>query len=276
MAENAIARQVQEAINAGTLAQFIRENLEGKNLSIAGVAALCSVADKSIINGGSFNSARLAEKLEAKGFEAGSLVEGGFDSIATWLTIEYFAYESKAKAVFAKAIARTFGAFGVKAAFDEVLGAPTKSDNRLPGRTLTEIDQAAEIITKHIGPHAGQSLLIINMRRHYPDIALPEIVAQERASLPSAEALLTATQIAEELGITCKTNSNPSPQGANNLLKELGYQYKVSKQWTPTEKGEPFCDRKPIDTNSKSDKFQLLWRASIIDEVRGQGMEAAA
>ena len=34
--------------------------------------------------------------------------------------------------------------------------------------------------------------------------------------------------------------------------------------------GQPFSDRKPVSTNSRSDKYQLLWYASIIDELRGQ------
>ena len=146
----------------------------------------------------------------------------------------------------------------------------------MPPRSIRELDEFATVVGKRFGRHVEESCLILNLRRHCPDMALPEIAATERTSLPSAEALLTATQVAEELGITCKTNSNSSPQGANKLLAELGYQYKVGRQWTPTEKGEPFCDRKPIDTNSKSDKYQLLWRASIIDELRNQGMETAA
>ena len=130
------------------------------------------------------------------------------------------------------------------------------------------------------GPAYGESFALINIKKFHPHKALPEVAAKERSSMETAEALLTATEIAEELGITCKTNSNPSGQNLNKLLANLGYQYKVGSgkkgQWTPTEKGEPFCDRKPISTNSKSDKFQLLWRASIIDELRGQGMEEAA
>ncbi|NEZ65277.1 hypothetical protein D0962_21305 [Leptolyngbyaceae cyanobacterium CCMR0082] len=270
MKENALSKQVQEAINAGTLAKFMRENLEGKNLSIAGVAALCSVADKSIINGGSFNSAALAEKLENKGFDAGSLVEEGFNSVATWLTIEYFAYESKAKAVFAKAIARTFGAFGVKAAFDEVLGV-APNVRQLPRRSISEIDEFATVLGKRFGPHVEESCLILNLRRHYPDMEVPEISAEQRTSLPLPEALMRPTDIGEKLGILFKTGRGNAAK-VNTLLKELGYQVKSdgSPPWTPTEKGKPFCELKPIDTGSKSDKFQLLWRVSIIDELRDQ------
>ena len=147
---------------------------------------------------------------------------------------------------------------------------------QLPPRSISEIDEFARVVGKRFGKHVEESCLILNLRRHYPDMEVPSIAAEDRASLPSPKALLNPTEIAEELGITCKTNSNPSPQGANNLLKELGYQYKVGKQWTPTEKGEPFSERKAIDTNSKSDKFQLLWKVSIIDELRGQGEGMAA
>ncbi|MEM9804674.1 MAG: BRO family protein [Cyanobacteria bacterium P01_D01_bin.56] len=149
---------------------------------------------------------------------------------------------------------------------------PTPEVAQLPSRSISEIDEFATVVGKRFGPHVEESCLILNLRRHCPDMEVPQIAATERTSLPSSQALLTATQIAEELGITCKTNSNPSPQGANKLLANLGYQYKVGKgrdsQWTPTEKGEPLCDRKFVDTNSKSDKFQLLWKASIINELR--------
>ena len=66
MTDHALARQVQQAIEAENLAEFIQQNLEGTNLSVRGIAALCGVSDKSVINGGSFNSAKLAEKLENK------------------------------------------------------------------------------------------------------------------------------------------------------------------------------------------------------------------
>ena len=57
MTDHALARQVQQAIEAENLAEFIQQNLEGTNLSVRGIAALCGVSDKSVINGGSFNRA---------------------------------------------------------------------------------------------------------------------------------------------------------------------------------------------------------------------------
>ncbi len=278
MTDHALAQQVQEAINAGSLADFIRKNLEGKNLSIRGLAALCGVGHTTIIRGGAFGSKRIAEKLEAKGFEAGALTEKGFNSVATWLTIEYFAYDSEAKAVFAKAIARTFGAFGVKSAFDEVLGAQSSNVKQLPARSIAEIDEFATVVGKRFGPHVEESCLIINLRRHYPDMEMPAITAEQRSSLPSPEALMRPTDIGERLGILYKTGKGNGAK-VNTLLKDLGYQVKSdgSPPWTPTEKGSPFCELKAIDTGSRSDKFQLLWKVSIINELRGaMGGDVAA
>lgn len=148
---------------------------------------------------------------------------------------------------------------------------------QLPSRSISEIDEFATVVGKRFGPHVEESCLIINLRRHYPDMALPEIAAEDRTSLPSQKALMTPTEIGEELGIVYKTGRGNGAK-VNVLLKDLGYQVKTagSPPWSPTEKGEPFCDLKPVDTGSKSDKFQLLWRVSIIDELRNQGMEAAA
>ncbi|WP_163699666.1 BRO family protein [Adonisia turfae] len=147
-----------------------------------------------------------------------------------------------------------------------------------PAPPITELIDDSEALGRLFGPAYGESFAIINIKKFHPHKALPDVSARERSSMETAEALLNATQIAEELGLTCKTNSNPSPQEANKLLANLGYQYKVGKgksgQWTPTEKGDDFCDRKPVSTNSKSDKFQLLWRASIVNELRGQSMES--
>jgi hypothetical protein len=265
MTENILAQQVRQAIETENLASFIRENLEGQKLSIRGVAGLCGVADKSIIKSGSFNSQVLAEKLEGRGFEAGSLAADGFGPTETWLVVEHFAYDSKAKAPFAKAIARTFGAFGVKSAFSQVASPPVlpAADAAMPIGTITE---ACDALGKYFGPAYAESALILNLRRHHPALALPPVQAQDRTSLSSADALLTPTDIARELGLSYGTG-NPNPRAANALLKQLGYQVKLSGDWQPTEKGKPFCTRKPVDTNSRSDKSQLMWFSSILGEL---------
>jgi len=267
MTENILAQQVRQAIETENLASFIRENLEGQRLSIRGLAGLCGVDHKSIIKGGDFASKNLAEKLEAKGFEAADLVANGFGPVETWLVIEHFAYDSKAKAPFAKAISRTFGAFGVKSAFSQVTN-PTalpSADAAMPIGTITE---ACDALGKYFGPAYAESALILNLRRHHPMLALPPVQAQDRTSLSSADALLTPTDIARELGLSYGTG-NPNPRAANALLKQLGYQVKLSGDWQPTEKGKPFCTRKPVDTNSRSDKSQLMWFSSILGELEG-------
>ena len=56
MKENALSKQVQEAISSGNLAQFMKENLEKGNLCILGVSAFCGVSDTSIVRGAAFGS----------------------------------------------------------------------------------------------------------------------------------------------------------------------------------------------------------------------------
>ena len=277
MNENTLTVQVRQAIESESLVEFIRENLEGENLSIKGVAALCGVADTSIIRGAAFNAVALAKKLEAKGFEAAALVEEGFDPVATWLTIDYFANESKAKAVFAKAIANTFGAFGVKTAFNQISG--EKFDKRIQPeepKLIAGFVDAGMALGMMFGPAYGESFTLINIKKHCPSVALPEVPAKDRSSLKSAEALLTPTEIAEVLGLAYKSSGKPNPRAVNSMLDTLGYQEKIEGKWSATEKGEPFSERKPVSTNSKSDKDQLFWYASIIEELRGQSMEVAA
>jgi hypothetical protein len=85
---------------------------------------------------------------------------------------------------------------------------------------------------------------------------------EELPSLP-AQSLLTPTQIAKELGINYKTGA-PNPRWVNEKLEVLGYQEKVGGQWSATPKAAGLCDRKPVDTDSRTQKDQLLWSADII------------
>lgn len=100
-------------------ASYIKENsISGRNLSIRGLAGLCDVSAQSIIEASHFKSEKLAEKLAQSGFEDAHLLKHGFCAQSAWLVIEYFAYESKAKAEGAKRLARLFGSIGLKACFD--------------------------------------------------------------------------------------------------------------------------------------------------------------
>lgn len=90
------------------------------NLSIRGVARCCGVDDKAIINGADFKSNKLGQILTYQGFQAADLSEDGFPPQAVWLCIEYFAYDSKAKASMAKQLARTFGSIGIKTTLEKL------------------------------------------------------------------------------------------------------------------------------------------------------------
>jgi hypothetical protein len=96
--------------------QYLRANtINGRNLSNYGLAGLCGVHHTSILQtGGGFSSLKLYRKLSDAGFDCFGLQSNGFCAQAAWLTIEYFAWESKADAPGAKELARLFGSIGIK------------------------------------------------------------------------------------------------------------------------------------------------------------------
>jgi hypothetical protein len=99
--------------------QYIRENSIGdRALSARGLSELCGIHHSAVIMGGDFKSAKLSQKLAGIGFESGYLLEHGFNADASWAVVEYYAYESQAKAPGAKKLARLFGALGVAKAFE--------------------------------------------------------------------------------------------------------------------------------------------------------------
>jgi phage regulator Rha-like protein len=102
-------------------------------------------------------------------------------------------------------------------------------------------------------------------QRHYPALIGEAPQAQEMTSLATAKALLTPTKIAEVLGILHSTGSGNAAK-VNSLLVQFGYQISVGGRWSATDKAIAggLCDRKPVDTNSRSQKDQLLWSASMI------------
>jgi len=133
----------------------------------------------------------------------------------------------------------------------------------MPKATLKEIDQCARMLGKRFGKAYEESCLQQMIEKHKPHLIGETPSVDERSSLKSAKALLTPTMIAAELGLYYKTG-NPSPKKVNTLLVELGYQHKVSGDWSATDLGEKHAQRKPVATDSRSDKDQLRWYASIL------------
>jgi hypothetical protein len=134
-----------------------------------------------------------------------------------------------------------------------------------PEVPLRSIEELAAILGKRFGAAYEQRVLQQNIKKFHPYFDLPILEPEEKVSVSSGERLLTPTQIASELGFAYKTG-NPNPQKVNKLLESLGYQQKIGNSWSPTEKAiaAKLCDRKPVDTNSRTQKDQLLWSERIL------------
>jgi BRO family, N-terminal domain len=132
---------------------------------------------------------------------------------------------------------------------------------------LKAIDEAAAAFGKRFGSGYEQRFFTQNVAKFHPHLALPAIAPEELASLATAKALLTPTEIAEQLGFVCKSNAKSfDGRRVNKLLEELGYQTKIDGTWSATDKAIDLnlCDRKPIDTGSRTQKDQLFWSVDII------------
>ncbi|NEZ64628.1 hypothetical protein D0962_17845 [Leptolyngbyaceae cyanobacterium CCMR0082] len=240
--------------------------------------------------GAHLKQGKLTEMLANKGFDAAHLScfsESGVPDQALGVILKYYAYKAgRWCTARAEHACDQFQEMGIRATCYAAKGlvqinpvSEEKSQQILDRPDVPQIIQAAEGYERFNGSAYAQSYYHQKLAKHYPALAGEPLPAKERASLKSSERLLTPTEIAEELGITCKTTPSPDPKAVNRLLQDLGYQEKIGKKspWSATEKGDPFSDRKPVSTNSKSDKDQLLWFASILDVLRNalQGDVAA-
>lgn len=141
--DNSISISTRESF----LSFIADQKMSNGNLSIRGVARCCDVDHKAIITGGDFRSQKLGQTLTGQGFQAADLAANGFPPQAVWLCIEYFAYESKAKAPLAKQLARTFGSIGIVAALassTEIKEVANPVQRILPQHTAVEYAVAAE------------------------------------------------------------------------------------------------------------------------------------
>lgn len=157
----------------------------------------------------------------------------------------------------------------------EVKAEKIESDRRslelklAPKPTLEEIDMAATMFGKRFGKAYEQRYLTQQVKKAYPRLTGEAPRKNEVASLPTAQALLTPTQIASELHWYCSTG-NPDARKVNLILEHLGYQVKIAGSWSATEKAinANLCDRKPVETNSRTQKDQLMWSAKIVDILK--------
>ncbi len=136
-----------------------------------------------------------------------------------------------------------------------------------PKPEIKQIDQVARMLGKRFGKAYEQRYIQQQVKKHYPALSGDKPESAELTSLPTARALLNPTQIAKELDLFCESKpEEPSPRKVNKLLEQLGYQIKVAGVWSATDKAiaANLVDRKPVETNSRTQKDQLLWSADII------------
>lgn len=230
-----IAKTEIENKKQSVLQQIQQNLLDNKNLSIRGVAEICGVAHTSIFRGGAFANQKLGESLISQGFQAGALLEKGFNAQATWLVIEYFAYESKAKALGAKQLARSFGALGIYQIFEE-LSYP-KPMFQPKKRDAIDYIEAGEKLEKLSNP----------MLRSILEQRLMEDAGANLHKLPQNSRQCILTVRAKELGYTDQQIGNGASLGRY-----------VAKFIQPT--GKQQHGRYPVNT------YQI---SSHLDEVIG-------
>jgi hypothetical protein len=137
----------------------------------------------------------------------------------------------------------------------------------IPDVPLKQLDEYAAIMGKRFGAAYEQQLLMQSIQKFHPHLPIITPKPEESASLETVRALLTATQVAEQVGLFCKSNSKTGDaRKINQLLQQLGYQEKVADRWSATDKAIALnlCIRKPVDTGSRTQKDQLFWSVDIV------------
>lgn len=179
--------------------QFIKDNSIGaRSLSIRGLAGLCGVDDKAILNGADFKSQSLAKKLAESGFEGADFSTTGFCAQSAWIVIGYFAYESKAKAEGAKRLARLFGSIGVQTCFDLANPEPVVTSplpRQLPPIRDTRENLETSLMIKELDDPILRSYL---MQSLYEEIGAKCLPAAENSPL------VLAAVLARDLGYHLK------------------------------------------------------------------------
>lgn len=134
--------------------------------------------------------------------------------------------------------------------------------------SLKEIDQAAKGYAKWHGKAYAASYYHQLLQKWYPALVGHAPKPEEQPKLQE-EALLTPTQVGEELGVRYKSGLG-NARWVNQKLLELGYQEQIGKEWSATQKAINLnlCSRRPVETNSRTQKDQLFWSAKVIDILK--------
>jgi prophage antirepressor-like protein len=138
----------------------------------------------------------------------------------------------------------------------------------LPTPALKQLKEAYSIHKMMYGKAYADRWMTQKLANYHPALSGESPKPEELKSLPTTKALLTPTQIAEELGWKCKSLKAKGFDaiGVNKKLAELGCQEKIAGSWSATQKAINLnlCDRKPVDTNSRTQKDQLLWSVDVL------------
>ena len=123
---------------------------------------------------------------------------GGFPPEAVWLCIEYYAFDSKAKAPMAKQLARTFGSIGIKTTLEKLKQQEVTIEvprQLPPKRDYIQHLDAVERISKVANPIVRSYLEQAQMEELFSQLSLPAEKDDE---------LVICTVLAKEMGFTLK------------------------------------------------------------------------
>jgi hypothetical protein len=180
---------------------------------------------------------------------------------------------------FDQALAKKIGSAGAAVYLYGLAGfrvSPTLENDRLSLEktlmerpTLKQIEQAGRVYGRLYGKAYEQQYVQQKYQHWYPALTGHQADPSQVASLPSVKHRLTPSDIAKELGLLHGTGT-PNGNAANKLMESLGYLTKIDKIWVPTDKAvnAGYVDRKPVDTNSRTQKDQLLWSIDILPVLR--------
>ena len=89
-------------------------------------------------------------------------------------------------------------------------------------------------------------------------------IKQLPASETNSVALLTATDLANEL--SSQLNKKISNRTVNQVLCDLGYQTRINKKWTLTDKANDYANQIPFQNDDNGHLgFQIKWKNKILD-----------